>query len=298
MGTGNIVLTEFESEQSIIDLVDLHKYKNVFNPSIYLFEGITYLTFRAFSKQPSLPFYSYLIKYDPVNNVKQEINISELCLSYNIDVCADPKLLLLGDEVWLTFNTGYSMIFNSIYLIKVSGAIGQPYKCILDDRKVVEKNWAFFKKDNLIQAIYSIYPYRTIYLTEADENNKTLKFKFHDKIDCKILGKKKNLSIGTQLLYTNDSAYLIAHKKIRFFNKILYFGHFVSITDAKVKVHPSRLFHSYRSLLGVSKKYNKNLISCTYFSGLAIKNDKFLIAYGINDTSFDIKLITKEFIWQ
>lgn len=296
MGTANIVLTEFESEQSIIDLVDLHKYKNVFNPSIYLFEGITYLAFRAFSTQPSPPFHSYLIKYDPISNVKQEINISEICFSHHIDVCADPKLLLLDNEVWLTFNTGYSTILNSIYLIKVSGTIGQPYECILDERKTVEKNWAFFKKDNLIQAIYTIYPYRKIYLAEVDENNNTFKFKFHDKIDCKILGKKKNLSIGTQLLHIGDTGYLIAHKKIKFFNKIIYFGHFVSIINDEVKIHPNRFFHSYRSLFGVRKKYNKNLFSCTYFSGLAIKKDKFLISYGINDTSFDIKLISKEFI--
>lgn len=296
----NIVLSKFESERSIIDLIDPDKYKNAFNPSIYEFKGVIYVAFRALSAQATMPFYSYLIKYYPAGNYSEEINISEICLSYNINVCADPKLLLLDDELWLTFNTGYSTDFNYIYLLKVSDTFGQPYKCILENRKTVEKNWAFFKKDNLLQAIYTIYPFRKIYLESIDEEDHLFKFTFFKETapGVPIYGKKKNLSIGTQLLHVDNHSYLIAHEKIRFINKVIYFGHFVSITENAIKIHPQRIFHSYKDLLGVKKKYNKNLISCTYFSGLCIIKNKFLISYGINDISFDIKTITKGFIWQ
>ncbi|MES2376906.1 MAG: hypothetical protein V4553_10020 [Bacteroidota bacterium] len=295
----NILMADLVCERSLVDLINRDKYINVFNPSVYITDEMIYLTFRAFGFKKTQPFHSYLIKYNPVSNHKEEIDISEFCIAYNINICADPKLLSLDNDVWITFNTGYSTSFNSIYLLKVSGAISKPYECLLDGRKIVEKNWAFFKQDNLLQAIYSISPYRKIYLENLDEKTKTFNFKFAKDVNINLAGqtKQKKLSVGTQLLKVGQSYCLIAHEKIKIFNKIIYFGRFVSINGDKITIHPGRMFHSYKSLFGSWKKYNNKLISCSYFSGLAYQADDFIISYGINDTAFAIKRIASKQLW-
>jgi hypothetical protein len=294
-----IVTQDFVSVKCITDIINLERYSNVFNPGTLIAKNILYVTFRAFDRGFS-KFHSFLIKYDLQKQlIEEEIDISEICNSYNIDICADPKLLQLDNEVWLTFNTGYSLSPNSIYLMRVCESPGKPYQCLLEGRKTIEKNWAFFKSGDELQAIYSLTPFLKIFLYDKCEERNIFFFKFINDQSLPVLFSKKriNLSIGTQLVKVGDTLHLIAHEKIKIGYKRLYFGHFVTVKNSNAVVHPKRLFHSYKSLLGSKIKHNKNLISCTYFSGLMLYDKYFIVSYGINDITFDIKKIPQELIW-
>jgi len=292
MGKYFLKLDKFDSENLDDDIIDPNKYYNVFNPSLLYSGELVYVTFRAFSNKNNLPFHSFMIIYDKESKFKKEINLTDICLSFNILNCSDPKLLFLGKDIWVTFNTGYTICQNSIYLLKVSGEIGKPFECILTNRTKIEKNWAFFLKDQLIHAIYSLTPFREIYLTRIDEEANVFYFEFA-KDPQHFLNNKPNLhlSIGTQLSNKEGMNYLIAHRKIIILNKKIYIGYLVQINEFDIKVLPKRLFHSYLSLFGSLKKFNKTIISCTYFSGLFIHEETFIISYGINDNSFAIKMV-------
>jgi len=90
----------------------------------------------------------------------------------------------------------------------------------------------------------------------------------------------------------------MAHEKRFLYNKRIYFGRLVclSVIDKKfkiTKVSPYRYIHSFRSLFGTIKKRNKNLISCSYFSGISQDIDsKIILSYGINDFSFSFGIIS------
>ena len=292
------VMGNFKSVEYVTELIKKKKHENVFNPSLAVVASVTYVSFRAFGTTGASKFDSFIIKFDSESQFSEEINISELCATYSIAICADPKLVVMENEVWLTFNTGHSENENAIYLMKVSNKIGKPYQCILESREKIEKNWAFFKDNNHLHAVYSLTPLVKLKLSNICEQKNIFYFKFlnDDLADLKYLQKKSNLSIGTQLLKINDSYNLIAHEKIKIGRKRVYFGRFVEIKNSTVVIHKKRLIHSYASLLGSRIKHNKNLISCTYFSGLAADGEDFIISYGVNDISFDVKRIPQQFL--
>jgi hypothetical protein len=291
-------LSDFETETAFVNLIDTDVYRNVFNPSVQICDGITYIAFRAFSLIGENKFHAYLLKYDSSNKTKQVSDISDHCTVYGIDVCADPKLVLLDNDIWLTFNTGYSISDNSIYLLSVMGEMGKPYRCELPQRNRIEKNWAFFKENNSLQAIYSLKPFKKIFLSRIDEASSTYHFEFTGN-SLPAKSTNINLSIGTQLICDNHFFYLVAHEKIRIAGKRIYLGRFVRINEDKtgIEIHPARVIHSYKSLLGAKKKHNSNLLSCTYFSGLFIRGNDFVVSYGINDVDFSIKKIDRSIIW-
>src|SRR5690606_23130044 len=110
------------------------------------------------------------------------------------------------------------------------------------------------------------------------------------------------LSIGSQVVELSDGHGLIGHRKIRLFDKRLYYGVPVKVRniDGKyiMEISNMRLIHSYASLLGARVKHNKNLISCTYFSGLDFIGDQVILGYGINDVSFGLAMLNPSQLWK
>jgi hypothetical protein len=263
---------------------DLEQYKFVFNPSFVSFNNIQYWTFRCYSnirKEILAIIYIYdenlsSLKIHDLNSIFRE--------RHNLKP-ADPKLLRIGDNIYCTLNTGYSAkIENSVFLIKLTENL-EIKRCIIENRSMVEKNWAFFEQEGKLKMLYSISPLCKIY-TLSSVNKDEMFFEKEKEVKNNLTP----LSIGTQPVVSKSKIYLIAHRKYSFLRKRLYLGVPVTLdmNTLEVKMGSVYLVHSLRSMFGSTFRFNKNLISCTYISGLQInfKNNLAKITYGINDVSW------------
>jgi len=205
----------------------------------------------------------------------------------------------MNSELWCTFNNGHiNNRENIVVLFKLSTdfKITEYYECIFSDRARVEKNWGFFYKDDGIHCLYSISP--LIILKANKISDGKIFFKIINKITSPSL---KKYSIGTPLCLVNQEYIFIAHKKIYFNGKRIYFGVPISLEFKKGKPNISfknhLLVHSIISLFGASFKFNKNLISCTYFSGIYTSNNDVFLSYGINDLKWNVIKIKNKKLW-
>jgi len=168
--------------------------------------------------------------------------------------------------------------------------------CEYDKRTAIEKNWAFYSERNQLFALYSLNPLTIIQASHTEAHKMEFKDNF---IDDKQ--NFKNYSIGTPLIKLDNGYGFIAHKKITINGNRLYLGKPITLNLNKKPTllsKPKFLIHSFGSLLGNRFKFNKQLISCTYFSGLFSDNKKLILSYGINDVNYNIVRIDQKKIWQ
>lgn len=271
------------------------RYENIFNPSlVFLNSEETFVsTIRLLPKGTQPPFRSALIHQKGEHDC-EVFDLNEVMEAFGLDVVADPKLFRSGEEVWCTFNDGHRpQVANKIHLLKVYPEIGSPIECVLQPRQRIEKNWAFYREDDRWRALYGIAPTKVI--EEAPHSNgNQLRFEY---TDAEAPSPYRGYAIGTQLCKVHDAYYFVGHKKINFRKKRAYLGRLFRFNPASrttEAVSKSFLAHSFRALLGSKPKWNKNLISCTYFSGLSFNSNeqKLYLSYGINDNDFNIASIT------
>ena len=269
---------------------DLSIYKNLFNVSICLLPSNNgyVAAIRALDYTGKLPFRSYLLVKN--GDGKESVDLSNHFSQQDIGIVADPKLFETDNEIWCAFNTGHTSDgLNNIYLFKVFPQISEPLKCLYDGRQQIEKNWAFFRRNGTWFALYGLSP---VTVLKAKETNITgvLEFGLESK-ESKL--QFQNFSIGTQFCLINGRLFFVCHKKILLGKKRFYLGKLFSfdIEHMEVKkVTKKYLIHSLLSLFGEKKKWNKNLISCTYFSGITYDKStcKIILGYGINDLHYNI----------
>lgn len=267
--------------------LDEFKDRNCFNPSHLYCNGMLFITFRSYGEKQKKPFCATLLI---IKKEVSTIDLSDYCMRFGISNVADPKLLKLKNEVWITFNTGFNQSGNEIYLLKVWPQLGVPQKCIFKDRSLVEKNWCFFIEDEKIHALYSLNP---IVILKAEG------FTFKEVFRKKVVSRK--LSLGSQICHFDGKGYFVAHEKKTIFNKRLYLGVIGSLSkkdgEYDISFSQKRFVHSLISLFGSMKKHNKNLISCTYFSGLSFDQNMITLSYGINDLASNFVTLEKEKLW-
>jgi hypothetical protein len=302
-----VPLKQYNTIESLqlIELLNDYKAYNCFNPSIVFVQGIVIIAFRALNASKTKPFHSFLLIYNHINKNKEIIDLSEYYLQHGIHNAADPKLTVLNDQVWVTFNTGYSKkIKNNLYLAPVYPKLGEPYLCHYADRQRVEKNWSFFSEKGVLKALYSIYPLTVIVEGKRDKGTKTIEFtQEFQEVNLPPQSRHRQLTIGSQAVLKNNKLYMMAHEKRYFMNKRCYVGVPICIQKENQNyvriVSKKRFFHSYLSLLGSLQKHNKNLWSCTYFSGLQIKKDNnVILGYGINDLKYSFKEVNQNKLWE
>jgi hypothetical protein len=172
-----------------------------------------------------------------------------------------------------------------------------PVECTYLHRKRIEKNWVFFERAGELFAYYSIDPLIVIKSHTMDITGGLKNLQF-ERISEAEKRSKSHYSIGTQVLMEGNTHYLVAHKKIFFGKKRMYLGRVVRITyDVNMKPDVqflnTYLIHSLKSLWGASVRHNKNLWSCTYFSGFMSTPKSFVLGYGINDLTYGFAEIPK-----
>lgn len=274
---------------------DLAQYKFVFNPS-FVFDGlIQYWAFRCYA-EASNEILSIIYIYDESSSSLTVHNLNPTFQKRYGIKASDPKLLKIGDTIYCTLNSGYSAkTNNSIFLINVSAGL-LIKRCVIKSRSRVEKNWAFFEQEGTLKLLYSISPICKTYslLSETEDE-------LFFAPEREVMNGLPSLSIGTQPIQKDNNLYLISHKKYSFLKKRLYMGVPVKIdlNTLTLETGSVSLVHSLKSMLGARFRFNKNLISCTYVSGLQINfdNSRVKITYGVNDISWESVEVSYSDIW-
>jgi hypothetical protein len=269
---------------------------NVFNPSPIEHGGALYVAFRAICPDGGR-VRAYLARLDESGGVVTDL--TSFAADLGIPFIADPKLLTLGQEVYVTYNSGFSSQRpNSIYLQRVTPELGVPQECLLEDRQRVEKNWAFFQAGPELRAVYSLQPLE-ILVNRGGGLGDGGPLAFDRRQPTGSVG-PVGLTIGSQMLVEADRGLLIAHSKVKVGRQRAYVGRLVELDLAadeySVSVSPTTLIDSWRALLPSRNRLNPNLWSATYFSGITRIRKELLLGYGVNDSRAALARITEESI--
>ncbi len=264
----------------------IRSYKYSFNPSYAVCLETKALSIRLYNKETD-KIEAHLFIWSSGNDIV-EIDLSSYFEdSCNIAKVADPKLFVMDNCIWGTFNTGHvSKGSNELFLFKIENSeIATYYACKLAGRRRIEKNWSFYSHSGNVYALYGLDPVTVLKAVSFEKNEALFEYEFNAE-NIRF----KNYTIGTPLTRHGSSFCFVAHKKIFFFGKRLYFGKVFFFNPTTNTVNPCKtnLIHSYRDLPGNRHKFNRNLISCTYFSGIHISNDEVFLCYGINDVDWSI----------
>jgi len=260
---------------------------NIFNPSIVATVGGVAMTFRAGRWPGERPFRAY---YLPPHD-GAPIDLTAAFTAKGVAVVSDPKLFTLGEEIWVTFNTGHTDKPNRIFAAQLHPALSAPCELHVSGRQAIEKNWALFRRNGVLHALYSVHPIIVL---------RALDCRLSGRIEFERLGadvKKHpaapgNLTLGSQLAALdgdgNDFA-AIVHSKFYWRKRRTYLGLPARIRfdreACRIAIGRSYLAHSPGALLGDRVRHNPNLQSCTYFSGVIVSDDRAILGYGINDVA-------------
>lgn len=290
-----------ERSRELTAALEEYPFRNRFNPSLARHGGRTFVAFRALEGDGGPPFRAYMAIVEGAK-VLSIVDLTEHCAGYGVAPVADPKLFVHDRELWVTFNTGYSAHQNDLYVQRLTPVPGKPLRCLLEKRRPVEKNWAFFERRGALHGLYSLSPPTCIVEEDRDEGAGWVRFvRVGSGRGREGDGVGDQVSIGTPLAMVGEQAYLIAHQKIHVGKWRAYLGRLARLDLAEpqpsIELSERRLFHTYRALLGPRRRFNPNMLSCTYFAGLIVDGANALLSYGINDTNWAIRETTLEALW-
>jgi hypothetical protein len=270
---------------------------NVFNPSVLAIEDSILIALRARATQPRRSMFDAHLLTRSATDAVTAFNLTDYCATFGINVVADPKLTRLGDSAFVTFNTGHTLSgTNDVVIMQVHPKLTSPLVCQLPHRQRIEKNWAFFGSERHIYAVYRTSPLTIIEAVDATDT--TLAFRIRHTAGAgrsshRLTRQMRSTSLGTQPVRTDRGLAMLVHEKLFVGRRRLYLGRAAVIDNPlrQPRLHLSSklLCASWRSLAGSGTRYNPNLISATYFSGLTAIRRDVLIGYGINDVSFGIR---------
>ncbi|MGO2467405.1 MAG: hypothetical protein ACTH7O_11820 [Microbacterium gubbeenense] len=286
------------------DVARHRSHVNVFNPSFVHTRDALVVAYRAIPEGET-GIRAYVAVREHPAAAADVTDLSAWGAARGIDRVADPKVLLDGDAVYVTFNTGFVPAdqFNDIHLMRVHPGIGEPQRVVADfDRQSVEKNWAFRAHGAALSAVYRLHPYAEVVRTGGDlgaSGDLTFSLRVPARADS---DKGADLSIGTQLIADGGAHRLIAHEKVYVEGKRSYYGRAVTIEgvgtdDVAVRVAPRRLIHTLRDAEPREGVHNPNLLSATYFSGLERRGSGVVLGYGINDIASGIARVRGTSLW-
>lgn len=289
-------------------------HTNVFNVSVVEVGGLVVACYRAFGPARQKPFHAYTLTIDGAGATSLH-DLTAHCEAAGIRPTADPKIFVVGDSVYATFNTGTpSSGPNDIYLVRVAPTPGVPQRVELvgRDRTRVEKNWAFHHTadergvapETGLQGIYSLAPFVTLRQVDGglgSDSTIVLEASEHDA--RRHGGFPKQMTIGTQPVRSaSGELVLVAHERFAIAGKRAYVGRALRIRDdargnVDLTISPRRLVHSFAAAVPRRGVHNPNLLSATYFSGLDVVGDTLRMSYGVNDVDFGIADVKETALW-
>ncbi len=256
---------------------------NVVNPSFYENGSVRVFAFRAIP-DGSRELVSFVSVENQFGRTLSRIS-PDLYPDIDVPRLIDPKVFSVGDEVYLTFNSGWVPSGeNDIFVMKVHPTMGEPRRVIYRARRSQERNWSFFSEGGEVYAIYQIAPLVILKL-EKESGDAWWLTEYHRQARSCV---PHDLTLGTQPSRHGGRYYFMAHRKYMLRQKKVYLGRLCALDlgKAEVMLDDSWVVHSPESLLGSEVKHNSNLFSCTYFSGLQVSGAGINLGYGINDVDF------------
>jgi hypothetical protein len=290
--------------EAIDEVARRHGLTNVFNPSVVVRHGVTHATIRAESFPGERPFRAYSVTEQP-DGATRLVDLSALAAEVGATKAADPKLLELGDELYVTFNTGHVHHGqNELYLQRLDPEPGPPQRVDYPGRRPVEKNWGFFSTaDGGLGAVYTLAPL-TLLRLRSGRLGSTDDLVFGADVEAPRLGRFPRLHIGSQPLVVAPNRALVAANEqwqIRGLPRKIYFGRLVELdlTDGRVTgISRTRLVHSAAAMLPQRTRHNPGLFSATYLAGLARADDgDLLLSYGVNDLGLGVARVPEPLLW-
>lgn len=254
---------------------------NIFNPSFHIDSDIKIFAFRA------IPIGSKTITSYVSIETKQGREVHNISSKYadklGVKVLDDPKVCELNDGIYITFNSGWNPVGqNNVYVMKVHPKLESPKLVTYVNRREQERNWVFFSEKGQVYALYNIEPLVVLKLVESSSETMVFEECYKHKMTSSA---QNTFTLGTQFTKYEGKYYFVAHRKYFFLQKKLYIGKLCTFDFTQMRIKKSKflLIHSLISLLGHFPRHNSNLISCTYFSGIQIREKKITLGYGVND---------------
>lgn len=196
------------------------------------------------------------------------------------DVVADPKVWRQGDGLAVTFNSGWDRERNRLYVARIWPEVGAPEEVGCPGRQRVEKNWGFFEADGRVQVLYGLSPVPVFMASAGGE--------FLPVAEGEPVGAGRTL--GSQPVFWGGRWYVMGHRRGWIRGKRWYVAELWSFGRVgsgwgDVRRESGPWAHSPVGLLGGGRKRNRNLLSCTYCSGLERADGGWWVGYGLNDRS-------------
>lgn len=287
----------------LAEIVEAHSLTNVFNPSVVEKDGTTFIAFRAESRPGERPFRAYLATYRG-GSAGNLVDLSAIAAEHGVKKAADPKLVSLHDEIYVTFNTGNVHTGqNAIYLQRITPTIGALQRCELVNRRMVEKNWGFYTlPGGDLCAIYSLAPL-VLMRRIGGELGSTDVLAFAREEEISTHARFPRLHIGSQPLIISPSRAIVAANQqvpIPGIPRKIYFGRMAELdleSGQLIRLSRHALLHSPSSALPQISPHNPGLLSATYFSGLTLANGLLTASYGVNDKSYGVAAIDRASVW-
>lgn len=263
---------------------------NIFNPSFYLSDDVKVVAFRAIEKDdPNEEFSSYL------SVDSDELSICNISKDWKRKLLAprliDPKVFKMKDDIYVTFNTGFSPVYNDIFVMKVFPNLERPKRVVYRNRRrKQERNWAFFSEGGDMFALYWLNPLKILKVKEVTDKQWVMEDYYQGD---RVTNMRNDITMGTQLEKVGDKYRFVGHGKAICNGKKIYFGKtgFFDFNNKNVSFDKGWLSHSLNSLFGEYANYNTNLFSCTYFSGIQNFGGHLTLGYGINDVDLGFSKI-------
>lgn len=273
--------------------------ENVFNPSMAVHDGAEHVVYRCYGPGRSRPFRAVLLSRDVAGGAWRRTDLTARAQAAGVPVVADPKLVPLGGELWVTFNSGFSDTQNELYLMRLLPEPGQPQRCVLQGRQPVEKNWGFVAGPGGPVVLYGLGPLVLLHLESGDLGAGDLRFAAAAGT-APVPGPR--LALGSQPVVRGDDLLVVAHEKLWLRGRRGYFGRPVTVRGAlgprpRVDVGRTRMIHSLAALRPRGPRHNPHLLFATYFSGLALEGGTARLGYGTNDRGFGFAEVRTDLLW-
>ncbi|MBT0993714.1 hypothetical protein KIN34_05375 [Cellulomonas sp. DKR-3] len=279
-------------------------HTNVFNVTLARTGDRLHVAWRALPAGGERPFHAFCTAVDvDGGNPGEVVDLTAHAAAHGVPVVADPKLFVAHGKVYVTFNTGFVAApeRNDVYVMRVAPHLRAPQRCVLDQRRRIEKNWVFFPHPaGGLGAVHRIGP--LVQLVQTDGGlGKDGPLGFSRLPGVERPSAALGLTLGTPLYRDGDRYYGIVHEKRKYRRRALYLGRpavfeGLGTSDARVRVSDLRLVHSWRAMLPHRARFNPSLLSATYFSGITKLDGGLVLGYGINDKDFGITKVDRS-LW-
>ncbi|MCY0966451.1 polysaccharide pyruvyl transferase family protein [Parathalassolituus penaei] len=237
---------------------------------------------------------------DGFDSVLTASGLNDRALSWH----ADPRYYELQGRLYVTWNDGGNKPTNHQFMLEMNDdgitAKGKAREIVAEERRSIEKNWAFVDSGDEVYCVYSVDPHHLMYVDLSDESV----------VKCSgvIISKWNNayasyygvLRGGAQPLLQSDGTFLsLVHSSYKMLEGRVYAAAVYSFdanppfSMVRAPEIPLRLPNPLGQELD-HEKLNSDIAEVVYPCGVVQEGGSLVISYGINDERCAIAMVSLE----